>query len=365
MTQRTGRIDYARLHSDGVIIPKESVTPVQQSTGNSLSGPEDSTSSLSSSCTPIVSPETESLKSYSELPFCVVDGHSSSSESSTESTLTPASSGTESLDPLDCTLTTELLVSPSWNSTSDAKLGLAEVIGEMDSTIKMSQETTKIKELEGKVNVMIDDLNDFMDENPMIDAHVDDIDEYIRRVEDTRTMYRDVHRHLLDEIGETEYTPKHKSTYDMNLLSMKNYIKLGKQRKSDVRKMQAAVEERRSQVQAGKQDETERQRTITTQFLHTEINRMITQLDAIFATNLTDFTDDDIRMREELLPDNLQEVDRLSDKVQKLMEIIPDSYPKRTLVISELKNSYGVVMKNKDVYRNSLFNQGKTRELDK
>ena len=145
-------------------------------------------------------------------------------DSSSESTLTPASSEN---DLLDATLVNEspgdqpLASAPSIPlidqypesidsaSSSSPVLSavnnnLFEALGEIEETFKMTEGRHEIL---GKIGLLIDGLNDYIDENSMHGSYVsiEDIDENIRRVESMRTEYRVLHRGLLDCVGETEY----------------------------------------------------------------------------------------------------------------------------------------------------------------
>ena len=233
------RIDYTILHSDGDIVPKESVTTVQAS-GSSSTNPTDS--AVPTSSYRISVGDSHSSTTSSELTADNEDLHSSFSDSSNESTLTPSSSDTE----FDTTIVADSPSSssspvspgsPNRNSTThDTDKRLVDVLGEIDRTVNMSEDETKM--LQGRINLLIDDLNDFMDENPMTDTSstVEDVDDCIKRAEDIRTAYREMHGRLLEGLGETEYATKHKPTFEKNMLSVKNYIKLGKKRKGDIRK---------------------------------------------------------------------------------------------------------------------------------
>ena len=196
-----------------------------------------------------------------------------------------------------------------------------------------------MKELQGKVNVLCEDLNDFIDENPFSDVSITitDIDENVRRVEDIRSSYRELHRHILEAVGETEYTNKHKPTFDKNLVAIKNYIKRGKARKGEIRQGETAKENQDRVNQAAKDHEQSQQKINASQFLLAEVDRMMSQLNIVFGVDIDEDTNlEDLTARESSLSENLQEADRLSDKFQKLIETIPDSYPDKTAVIRQL-----------------------------
>ena len=189
------RIDYQILHSTGAVVLR---TPDQSSPAASSTSAPDDTSSVSSN------------------------------ESSSESTLTPASSDN---DLLDATLVNEslgdqiltssprvpLIDQPSVNHLADSSSRIPpvnqpsvledpfsssstgstffEVLSEIEGTFKMSEGQ---KEILRKINLLIEGLNDYIDENSMNDTYVsiEDIDEKIKRAENMRSEYRKLHIEL-------------------------------------------------------------------------------------------------------------------------------------------------------------------------
>ena len=346
-----------------------------------------------------------------QLPSDTEDlSETSSDESSNESTLTPATS-----DSLDVTLTAEstesnlvpqisLQANLATNSATSSQLDLSQpplltsntadisvpesilsqttghepavlpssvdtqlldALDEINDTVRMATEVAA--DLFNQINLLAEDMNDYIDENSMHDSYitVEDIDERTKRVEGMRTRYRELHGYLKGAVGETEYEEKHMSNYQSNLNQIKKYIKDGKTKIASIRGNRDKVDFQDRQAQAMKANEEAVQKEAISKFLLSEINRMIKELNEVFEADNTTATNDEIQSREDNLSENLLEADRLSDKFQKLLETIPETYPRKAIVVLEVTTGYNTVMKNKDGYKTSLLAESKTRELEK
>ena len=364
---------------------------------------------------PNTDPQESPEHSVHELTFLdriqlPTDTEELSSTSSDESTLTPASSDS---NPLDTTLIADspelnltLQLSPQTSSLSNSPVAiqpnlsqsapvfetqaeltpresipsqpagcntdlsdnlddqLLDVLNEINSTVTMSSGAI---ELFNQINLLVEDLNDFIDEHSMTDSFItaEDIDERTKRVEQMRSKFRELHRYLKDTIGETDYEEKHMTKYKQNLAEMKKYIKQGTEKLASIRSGKDTVDSLERQAEADKVSEAAVQKEATSKFLLCEISRIIKELDVIFKADNATATDDEIQSREDNLSENLLEADRLSDKIQKLLETIPESYPRKATVLHDLTSSYNVVMKRKEEYKSSLMAQSKIREIEK
>ena len=257
------RVDYSVLGSSGgrlVIAPTSQQAAISQ---------QSATTQQSATATnpPHNAPGTESPDlSVNETTFLDriqlppdTDDQSStySDESSNESTLTPASSDSNALDVTliadSPELNLDLQISPQTNSFTNSSTAqidcsqatssantcldssalesissqptghqttdlfdnldnqLLNVLDEINNTVAMSNGA---HELSNQINLLVEDLNDFIDEHSMHDAYItaEDIDERTKRVEGMRSKYRELHRYLKDTVGETIYEEKHLTT---------------------------------------------------------------------------------------------------------------------------------------------------------
>ena len=337
------RIDYAVLHSTGDVIVR---TPV--SNQHTLAG----ASSVSQ-------PETLPEASVEDIFLDISEETTSdvvslvSNESSNESTLTPASSNSDLLE--------RTLVYESPCNRSSVNEHLFDALTEIERTVTMSDQN----DIRGKISLLIDDLNDYFDENSMSDEFktIEDIDESIRRAESARTEYRALHRSLLDAVGETEYKEVHAVKYQESLANIKDYIKAGKTRKGELRKNAETQMSEHRQLEAAKELETAVQKEATSKFLIDELNRMIGQLNEVFRKNNKTASNEEIESREGQLSEKLLEVDRVSDKFQKLLGVLPETYPQKALVLATLTHNYDGLMGYKTTYKTSLAAEVKVVRL--
>ena len=344
------RIDYAVLHSTGAFVVRPPVLNQRTIADASLAG----ASSVSQPETlPEASVEDTFLDTSEQTASDVVS--LASNESSNESTLTPASSASDLLE--------RTLVYESPRNRSSINEHLFDALTEIEQSVTMGDQN----EIRGKISLLIDDLNDYFDENSMTDEFktIEDIDESIRRAESARTEYRALHRSLLDVVGETEYKEVHAEKYKESLANIKDYIKAGKTRKADLRSKAETQMSALRQQEAAKELETAVQKEATSKFLIDELNRMIGQLNDVFRKNNKTASNEEIESRESQLSEKLQEADRVSDKFQKLIGVIPESYPQKTLVLATLTHNYDGLMGFKTTYKTSLEAEVKSREIEK
>ena len=333
------RIDYAILHSTGDRV-------VQISDNLTSTADNQPPTELQESPEPSVD-DTTHLDRI-ELTSDTEDQQSVSSNES--STITPASSDTSSHDitltPDRITLIPDSHTSPSTTANrSDLNSQLVDALDEIKDTYEM----TEVKEIFARINLLVEDLRDYIDENSMHDAYitVEDIDEHTKRVEEMRSRYRELHRCLRDLVGETEYETQYSPKFEKNLTEIKNYIKEGKTKKSSIRSSKDSIISKERQAQVKKDNEVIVQKEASSKFLLSEIERLILVLDEVFAADNKTASNDEIKLREDNLSENLLEADRLSDKFQKLLETIPESYPRKAHVLHELTISYNAVMTKK------------------
>ena len=77
------------------------------------------------------------------------------------------------------------------------------------------------------------DIDDFIDENPVDSLNIDNFDTSISKVEQLRTLYRATHIDLQNATGEL-YEDQFKKEYEVNIASMKIYIKQAKAAKQRI-----------------------------------------------------------------------------------------------------------------------------------
>ena len=111
-------------------------------------------------------------------------------------------------------------------------------------------------------------------------------------------------------------------------------------------------------------DETIRKEE-TSRFLIDEFDRIIAQLLTDFRKSNKDASDEEICLRKDQYSVQLLESDRISNKFQKLLQILPSSYPRRKEVMITMNEEYNNITKQMKIYKQSLDLEVQKRELDK
>ena len=276
------RIDYQALGSTGAVILR---TPVnERSLDAEVQDPQQQPPSDASA--------EDVTVNLSEVEVASDEASSvSSAESSTESTLTPASSD---LDLLDATLVNR--ESPehhfpgnhlqgSLSGSSPVDEDLLNALGEIELTVKMASEARH--DILSQISLLIEDLNDYFDENSMnaLNLSIEDIDTNIQKAERMRSEFRELHLKLQDVVGETEYKEKHAEKYIESLANIKDYIKQGKTQRSTLRAHSDSHAFQHRQLEIAKEREAAVQKESTSKFLIAEVNRLIKQLNEVFLKN--------------------------------------------------------------------------------
>ena len=227
------------------------------------------------------------------------------------------------------------------------------------------------KDLLSKLNIIVEDLTDYIDENSMHASAacyytVEDVDACILKVETVRTSIRQGNSQMRDLVGDTKFTDKYNSTLTKNLERIKEYIRAAREKKSALRNNDNKLALQDRQFKVSKEHEVIVQKQATANFLVNEITRSMQKLNSEFLKDNDDYVDDEeIESRKSQLSENLRETENLSNKFQKVLETMPESTTNKARVIAELTESYDEVIKNKDVYKRTLLDQIKVRELEK
>ena len=226
------------------------------------------------------------------------------------------------------------------------------------------------KEVLARLNIVVAGLTDYIDENSMHSSttgyySVEDIDACVTRVESVRTTIRELNHQMRDTVGDTIFMSKYNDTLNNNLHTIKEYIREAKMKKAALRNNDSKLELQDRQHKVNQEHEAFIQKQATAKFLIGEVTRMIQKLNTEFVKDNDSATDEDIESRKGQLAENTREADNLSNKFQKVLEILPESYPNRVTVVAEMTRNYDTVMKNKDIYKRTLEEEIKSRELEK
>ena len=209
-----------------------------------------------------------------------------------------------------------------------------------------------VKNVEMKLSLLLEDICDYLDENP-VDSSIyvaeDHIDLCVAKAEQMRSDYRKLNKQLLELIDETEYDRRHSETFHAIIGKMKLYIKCAKERKARIRKGESEKQNEKI-VLKYKRESDETIRKETSRFLIDEFDKMIAQLLTDFRISNKDASDEEIRLRKDQYSVQLLESDRISKNFQELLQILPSSYPRRKEVMITMNKEYNNISKQMKIY---------------
>ena len=93
------------------------------------------------------------------------------------------------------------------------------------------------EQLKGQVESLAEDIDDYLDENPVADVNnsVTDLDDIIKGAENRRSDYRSKHKDLAQAITKEEYEDEYMKEYDLRLSAIKKYILAAKEERKNLR----------------------------------------------------------------------------------------------------------------------------------
>ena len=238
----------------------------------------------------------------------------------------------------------------------------------VDASFKMSTddahdvEGVEVSEEEEQLEILQDELNDFLDENRInVNAmSAEDYDAYIERMEEYRKKYKTVERTLKKKVDATLYKDDYSMTINDALNGIKNCIMEAKSRKSQLRQTAMSFELAEKASKEQQRKETQIQSQEAAEFLVQEVFRIIAELKSEFEKT-TAVDDEELLRRKEDYSENSLQMERLSNKIQQTYQILPANYDVR--IVNRLKLEYDAVVRLKKTYDSNLEAQIKEREL--
>ena len=226
-------------------------------------------------------------------------------------------------------------------------VSLNEIEIEKES-LKMSEHSRKIIQQQ---STLADDIDDFIEENPLqlIWSSIEDIDDCVERVEKLRTTYRNLHKGLKDDLGDS-YEEKFSKVYERRIADIKIYFKEAKSKRAELR-----VKE------LGKKDIEENTKSRSIEFLVEEIYRTVSELEREFSENLTEIDNDEVIKRKNSHSETQRKVESLAIKFKELLKI-PSSKIEN---IEEMKEEYRRLLEMKQTYTDNLHQELTVREIEK
>ena len=239
---------------------------------------------------------------------------------------------------------------------------------ESSTTPAMVAESTNvttdiIRDLQSKVVSTQEDIEDYLDETPVEFLIVaNDVDDCINKIEKQRTLYRNLNKDLGKYIDTEDPDNDHYKLYQYIMSKIKKHILAAKEQKLKIRQNESAefVDERNRR--GLRENEEVAKRTRSAKFLIDEVDRMLNELMKEFEKD-NDVSDEELMRRKDDLNKNLSDVEKLSNKFQKLLEVIPDTYTDCKRIVKSLTDRYNALIHALKLYENYLQEQIGEREL--
>ena len=235
-----------------------------------------------------------------------------------------------------------------------------------DKNIQGNQDSTNSKILKTKYDLIKEEIEDFIDENPTNHTiiNIGDVDSCVERITEYRTQFRKVSKEIQDIISTEDFNSAYSDDVTSILASVKEYIVNAKERKSEIRKQEQEINNSDNVIKIKKDIEEASQKKRSADFLINEVFRISNEL-------LTEFTketkrevsDEEISRRKEDLPANLLKMDQLSTKFQKCLETIPDDYENKDTQINSMITHYNDLVRHKELYEKFVQFEIHDREI--
>ena len=212
--------------------------------------------------------------------------------------------------------------------------GLAELTYLLENNLSISVNPDRMdalaadreyRKLLRKVQAIVHDINDHLDENPTGSiSDIDDINRNVSKIEKLRTDFREAHQEVADymlELSEGSEEIKTKldefnSEKKTLLGEVKKYVSSCNQVRTAIRGNESLARQNMSLEENRRSQEEFEQKSRTTNFILDEIKRMITELSSEFSKskNADEVSDEELSRRNRELTDYLARMEKISKK---------------------------------------------------
>ena len=189
-----------------------------------------------------------------------------------------------------------------------------------------------------RYKLLQEEITDYMDENPTNSTlvHIKDIDTCIDEITRLRSQFRAIYIEFSSTLEAQVYEDKFSEDVNNILAAIKEYIINAKDRKSVLRLEEQENSQAEVTLKQQKEEEINNKKVRTTEFLLSEVKRLITELNTEFSKESDgEVEDEEILRRKEDLPTTLGKMDQLSSKFQQFLETIPTDFTNSANVIAE------------------------------
>ena len=233
---------------------------------------------------------------------------------------------------------------------------------------KESVHSKEMYSLTSKYSVAKDEIEDFIDENPvnMTTVCISDIDSCLDTITKLRTEFRIVCKEMSTFLHMHNLDDSYSDDIETVLNSVKEYIIHAKERKSEIRRADKDLEIAEKSSKLKKEAEGSIQKQQAAKFLITEVTRLTKDLHSEFTKDRDgEIQDEEVSRRKEELPSNLLKLEQLSQKFQRCLEIIPDEYEDKDAIINQITDDYETLVEEKERYEKFIETEIKEREMSK
>lgn len=277
----------------------------------------------------------------------------------------------------DSSITSELGYSTPSDSTP---LDTTNVVKEGRLFVKMSNKeeavaktevvadiavVAEVKSLQRILSSLQEDINDHIEEHSIeVSDTVEDVDAYIARAEHLRADFRKVVKQLegVSDDNKLELPDSLKSCDDV-IANLKNYILDAKKRKYKLRCLVMDEQDKEKYIKKKLEEDGKKKKIVTADFLLSEVRRRLVELKSEFVKSQVNVTDEELNRRHKDLPENKAKVEKLSQKFQNALEIMPENYPESVKVVETISENYNNLLKDKDKYVRFVEMEMKKREI--
>ena len=209
------------------------------------------------------------------------------------------------------------------------------------------------------------EIVDYVDENPIDDLiSIEDIDTCVNKIQELRGHYRRIHDDIKLNDTTDSYETSHAKEFNETMQGVKQYMIFLKTKKTDIQRGHIGEEHSERMKKEHKDREEENQKIETSEFLITEVGRLLKELYAEI-DEYDSQSDEELCSNKEKAHIIQSSMNRLSDKFQRLLAVVPVNLPNKFQRIEYLKTQYDELAKMNTKFQKRLQSQIQARELKK
>ena len=179
--------------------------------------------------------------------------------------------------------------------------------------------------------------------------HTKNTDVYAEAYEKYRCVCRSIRKIPMCMQKHTKNTDVYAEAYEKRvqktLSQLKGFITLAKRKRNEIRHEQMMAEQGEKDAKKKVEEEILSQKISVANLLVEEVFRLIAELNKEFSKSTVDVSDEELLRRKEDYPENSLQLERLSNKFQRVFQSIPEGF--NMTVIKRMKDGYDKIIKKK------------------